>query len=167
MKRFAFVLIGLGLPWWAACQPKAANVTPLQRKQAAGLASEADFAVVMKNLPRAEALYKQALDLGPDMPLYWQTLGVVQRKQGNVKGARTSYERALELYASEYKTGRKSESLAQEIWLLSLLGRHADAEKLIKRAQADQPNDPLIRQLADPKRLEAMRQSPDFLAIAL
>lgn len=167
LKRFAFLLIALGLPWWAGCKPKGAGITPLQRKQAASLASEADFAVAMKNLPRAETLYKQALELGPDMPLYWQTLGVIQRKQGNVKGARTAYERALDLYADEYKTGRKPESLAQQVWLFSLLGRQSDAEKLIKRAQADHPNDPLIRQLADPKKLEAMRQSPDFQALAL
>ena len=166
MKRFALVLLGLGLPWWSGCKPKPA-VTSLQRKQAVSLASEADFAVVMKNLPKAEALYRQALELGPDMPVHWQNLGVIQRRQGNVKGARTSYERALALHADEYKTGRKTESLVQQVWLLSLLGRHADAEKLIKRAQADHPNDPVIRQLADPRQLEAMRRSPDFQAIAL
>lgn len=167
LRRTAFLLIVLGLPWWTGCKPKPASLTPLQRKQAASLASEGDFAVAMKNLPRAETLYRQALEIGPDLPLYWQTLGVIQRKQGNVKGARTAYERALDLYADEYRTSRKSESLAQQVWLLSLLGRQSDAEKLIKRAQAEHPNDPLLRQLADPKKLEAMRQSPDFQALAL
>jgi tetratricopeptide (TPR) repeat protein len=155
------------LPWWAGCKPKAASLTPLQRKQAASLASEADFAVAMKNLPRAETLYRQALEFGPDTPMYWQNLGVIQRKQGNLKGARSAYERALALYVDEDKRDKKSESLAQQVWLLSLLGRGPEVEKLVKRAQADHPNDPLIRQLADPKKWEAMRRSPDFQAIAL
>lgn len=167
MKRFLLVLIGLGLPWWAGCKPNGASITPLQRKQAASLASEADFALAMKDLPRAETLYKKVVELGPDTPMYWQNLGVIQRRQGNVKGARSAYERALALHAGEYKTNQKAESLAQQVWLLSLLGRHADAEKLIKRAQADHPNDPLVRQLADPKKMDAMRHSPDFQALAL
>ena len=167
MRRFAFILIALGLPWWAGCKPKAASITPLQRKQAASLVSEADFAVTMKDLPRAEALYRQALELGPDVPLHWQNLGIIQRKQGNLKGARAAYEQALALHSDEYKAGKKPESLVQQVWLLSLLGRNAEADKLIRRAQADHPNDPIIRQLADPKKLDAMRHSPDFLAIAL
>lgn len=167
MRRVVLVLVGLGLPWWAGCKPKAAGITPLQRKQAASLVSEADFAVTMKDLPRAEALYRQALELGPDMPVHWQNLGIIQRKQGNLKGARSAYQQALALYADEYKARRKPESLVQQVWLLSLLGRNGDAEKLIRRAQADHPDDPVIRQLADPKKLDAMRHSPDFLAIAL
>jgi Flp pilus assembly protein TadD len=168
MRRcFAWVLIALVLPWWAGCKPRAAGLTPLQRKQAASLVSEADFAVTLKDLPRAEALYRQALELGPDVPGYWQNLGIIQRQQGNLKGARSAYQQALALYADAYKAGGKTESLVQQVWLLSLLGRNADVEKLIRRAQADHPDDPVVRQLADPKKLDAMRHSPDFLAIAL
>ncbi len=53
-RRRARLLLGLLALGLAGCGPR--EVTPLQRKQGASLASEAVFAVSIRDYPRAEGL---------------------------------------------------------------------------------------------------------------
>ncbi len=168
MNRLAVFLLGFAL-LLAGCKPavKSKDITPLQRKQAASFDSEADFAATMKDLPRAEGLYKQATELCPDMPLYWENLGMTQRKMGNPKGARAAYGEALTLYGEHYRREKNPEDVLQQAWLLALLGRDDEAAKLLQKARASHPNDTRVRQAAEPKWLETLHSNPAFKAIAL
>ena len=50
------------------------------------------------DLERAAASLEQAVAVGPDHPIAWNELALIQRKQGRFADARASYERALALY---------------------------------------------------------------------
>lgn len=167
MKRLVVLLLGFTLPLFSGCKPGPANITSLQRKQAASFASEADFAVTLKDLSRAEGLYKKAAALCPDTPAYWESLGMTQRKMDNPKGARAAYGEALALHQDHYRRDRNPDDLLQQAWLLALLGRDDEAVKLLQKARANHPNDLRIRQAAEPKWLEDLRSDPVFKAIAL
>ena len=169
MTRLAVLLLGFSLLVSAGCKPavQSKDITPLQRKQAASFGSEADFAVTLKDLPRAEGLYKKATELCPDMPPYWESLGVTQRKMGNLQGARVAYGEALALHEDHYRQGRNPDDLLQQAWLLALLGRDGEAAKLLQKARASHPDDLRVRQAADPKWLESLHGNAAFKAIAL
>lgn len=50
-----------------------------------------------RDLPRAEDLARQAVDIRPDNPNFWDTLGLVQRLRGDNAQAARSYHQALRL----------------------------------------------------------------------
>ncbi|HWA11019.1 MAG TPA: tetratricopeptide repeat protein [Opitutaceae bacterium] len=168
MKSAALPL-ALVLLLTAGCRsrPKPADITPLQRKQAASLVSEADFAATTKDLPRAEDLYRKATDLCPDVPAYWEDLGMAQRRRGDYKGARKAYGEALALYEDRYARKKNPDDLLHRILLLALLGRDDEAIDLIRKTQGDYPSDPGLRQVRDPKWLQNAHASPTFKDIAL
>ena len=169
MKGLAVLLSGFVLLLSAGCKPsvKSRDITPLARKQAASLGSEADFAATLKDLRRAEGLYQKAAGLCPDEPSYWENLGIARRKLGETKGARTAYGEALAVYRENYRRDRNPADVLHQMWLLSLLGRNDEAARLLQKGRVDHPADPRIRQAADPKWLEEMRRNPGFKAIAL
>jgi Flp pilus assembly protein TadD len=165
LRRLIFLLLGFTLFFSAGCKPR--EITSLQRKQAAHFASEAEFAMTLKDFPRAEGLYRQAADLCPDTPDYWENLGVARRKMGNLSGARTAYQQALATRIARYKQGKNPDDLLQQAWLLVLLGRDDEAVKLMQKGRASHPDDTRIRQAADPKWLEGVKNSPAIKEIAL
>ncbi len=166
-KRLTAALLGLTLCLCPACKPKPKEISPLQRKQAASLASEAEFAVTVKDLARAEGLYRQATELCPDVPEYWESLGVTQRRMNNLAGARTAYRRALEVHADRYKLEKNPGDLLQQAWILALLGRDDEAVSLMKKAAVAHPDDARIRLATDPKWLERLHSDPAFKEISL
>jgi Flp pilus assembly protein TadD len=166
-KRLTAVLLGLTLCLCPACKPKPKDISPLQRKQAASLASEAEFALTLKDFTRAEGLYQQATGLCPDVPEYWESLGVTQRRMNNLAGARTAYRQALEAHADRYKLQKNPGDLLQQAWILALLGRDGDALTLMKKAAIAHPDDARIRVATDPKWVERLHSDPAFREISL
>jgi tetratricopeptide (TPR) repeat protein len=167
MNRLIALLLGLALPFFAGCKPGPKDITPLQRKQAASLASEADFALTLKDFARAEGLYQQATGLCPDVPQYWENLGVTRRRLNDLNGARAAYRQALAVHEDRYRQARNPADLLQQAWLLALLGRDDDAATLMRKTISLYPDDARVRQASDPKWLERMHNDPTFKAIAL
>ena len=86
------VVVLCGTP---GCSPKSKEITSLQRKEAATLDSEAQFALQLKDLARAEGLIAKAADLCPDTGKYWVDLGSIRVRLGKKDAARTAYQGAL------------------------------------------------------------------------
>ena len=65
MKRSLFFLAVALVLGATACKPKVktSEITSLQRKEAATLVSEAEFAMQIRDLPRAEGLFAKATAL--------------------------------------------------------------------------------------------------------
>lgn len=126
-----------------ACSKKAPEISSLQRKEAASLVSEAEFALALRDRARAEELLTKATALCPDDGAYWLDLGSVRRGLENKDGARQAYTAAAKAYAAAYKADRMDlQSLLQQIYTEALLGNTKTVQKLLKQAVADHPDNP-------------------------
>ena len=164
MSRLIAPLLLCLLVFATGCGPK---ITSLQRKEAANLVSEAQFATTMRDWARAEELLAKATQLCPDNGEYWLNLGSVRRRLDNLAGARKAYEHAARAYGEAYKAdGKDPQPLMQQIYTYSLLGRHKDAVRALERVHADHGGDPGVKSFTE-QSLERMREDPAFKALAL
>ena len=165
-RRWGFILLGLSFVLAAGCGRK--EVTSLQRKQAASLISEAEFALNLRDYARAEPLLAQAVELCPDTAEFWLNLGSVRRRLGNLKGAKTAYEGMLDVVRDNYRRDGKDPSpLLQQVYVLALLGRMDDARAVLDKAQKNHPDDRNVRAFVEDHRLEHLADDPGFKEIAL
>ena len=153
----------------AGCKPRAKEITSSQRKEAASLASEAQFALSVRDVARAEATYAQAAALCPDWGDYWLELGRCRVKLGNRGTAKDAYKSALAAY--EFDATRNAASrvpaVFRQIYVLALLGRADDARALLAKTQKDLPDNRELRGFAEAKQLDQLLASPAFKEIAL
>jgi tetratricopeptide (TPR) repeat protein len=151
----------------AACHPKAKDITPLQRKAAANLESEAQFAVTLRDYARAEQLYAQAAGLCPDNPSYWVNLGICRRRLDQRAGAKQAYEAALGAYRDAYARDAKDpQPLIEQIYVLALLGRQDDARAVLQKVRAAHGNEPGVGNFTN-QTLDQMLADPGFRETAL
>lgn len=170
MKLNSLFAIGVALLALAGCKPKdqVPEITDLQRKEAANLVSEAQFAITLRDYSRAEPLLEKAAKLAPDTGEYWLNLGVIRRKQGNTSGAKSAYEQALSAFRARFKKEPKdSGALLQQVQVLALLGRIDDARDALENGRKKAPDDRMIRQFAEQKQLDEMIKHPTFKEMAL
>lgn len=168
MKRLPLFLLALVLLATAGCKPKGQDIPQIQRKEAASLASEAQFAVMMRDHARAEPLFEKAAKLCPDNGEYWIGLGVCRKRLGNVSGAKTAYEEAREAYRDAYDIDPKqSDALLQEFYVMALLGKVEEARKLQDKALKKNPTDARLRAFVEGKQLDNLIADPGFKELSL
>ncbi len=158
MKKTVLILTA-GLTLAAAgCKPKPKPITPAARAEAAQNASEGDFAVQIRDYPRAEGLFAKAVELDPESPRYWKQLGAIRVHTGDKKGARNAYEHALDLARKEYlRTNKQSIGAALgEVETHVLLGNTEEARKTLARLAKDHPDDLQVRAFVDNNILDHM-----------
>lgn len=167
MKIFLLMAVSVSLLLASGCKPKP-EITELQRKEAANLASEAEFAIALRDWARAEPLFEKAANLSPDVGDYWINLGVARRRLGNTPGAKAAYEKAREAYRDAFESEPKNtESLLQEIYALALLGKVDEARKALEKARKKVPDDRAVRLFEENKQLDRVLEDPSFKEIAL
>ncbi len=149
-------------------KPKPVAVTSLQRKEAAALVSEAEFAVSVHDLTRAENLLAQATAAAPDDGDTWIALGGVRVRAGNRSGAKSAYQSALNAFADQAAVApTNAAAVAGQVYALALLGRVDDARALLAKAQKTQPDNRDLRAFAESKQLDQLLASPVFKETAL
>ena len=84
MKRLLILLSCAAVLFAAGCSKKPKEVPAAVKAEAASLASEAQFAMQIREYARAEELFQRALKLREDVPEFWVSLGMSRRKQDNV-----------------------------------------------------------------------------------
>jgi len=157
----AFLLAGPG------CSKRKPEITSLQRKEAAALVSEAEFAMAIRDYPRAEGLMRQATQLCPDNGSYWLNLGNISRKNGKKGEAKTAYGRAVTAYQDAYKEdSTNGQLLMRQMYAHALLGQFDDARAVLKKARAKHPKDSEVMGY-DEKSLERMIADPAFKELAI
>lgn len=150
------------------CKPKSADITSLQRKEAANLVSEAQFAMALKDYARAEGLLAKATTLEFDNGNYWVSLGSMRVRLGQRPAAKKAYESALGAFENAYARDPKAtQAYLQQVYALALLGRVDDSRKLLTKVEQKHPNDPSVRAFVQGKQLNAMVKSALFREIAL
>ena len=159
----AALLLGPG------CRPRTKEVTSLQRREAASLASEAQFALSVRDLARAEKALAGATALCPDTGDYWLELGRCRVRLGNRAGAKEAYKSALRAYedAAARAAANRGPTLLRQIYVLALLGRVDEARALLAKAQKYLPEDRDVRAFAEGRQLEELLASPAFKEAAL
>jgi Flp pilus assembly protein TadD len=167
MKRFVLPLIAIVLFVGAGCGRKKPQVTDLQRKQAAGMVSEAEFAVTIRDFPRAEKLLRQATETCPDNAGYWFNLGTVCRRLDKKDEAKKAYEGAIAAYEDAFAANPKNPApLMRQVYVYALLGRTDEAQATLKKAHKTFPEDEQVRGF-DEDTLKQMLADPSFKALAI
>lgn len=166
MKLNSLCMAVVALVLAAGCKPKV--IPELQRKQAANFVSEAQFALTLRDYARAEPLLAKATELCPDVGETWLNLGVTRRKLGDKSGAKKAFEGARAAYQDLYEQDPKqTDALLQEVYALALLGREADARKVLEKALKKDPENRALRGFSESKQLDRLLADPGFKEIAL
>lgn len=168
MKRFVLVLMGVAAFSAAGCGRRTKEITSLQRKEAASLASEAEFALTLRDMPRAEKLLTKVTALCPDTGEYWVGLGSLRMRLGDRDGAKSAYQAALGAYEDAAKKEKADgEPVLQQVHVLALLGRVDEARKLLEKSEKKFPNDRLIRDFIQERQLDHLLADPNFKGMSL
>ncbi|HTZ21315.1 MAG TPA: tetratricopeptide repeat protein [Opitutaceae bacterium] len=141
-------------------QPK--EVPKLVAAEAANLVSEASFAIQIRDYARAEKSLARAVELRPDIPDWWLSLGSACKRQGKTGDARSAYKKALALYEKRYAATADVMDLQQQIIMLVLLGREDDARKLLEQSCKKQPDQPVLKRLSDGKIVDQLLRDPNI-----
>jgi tetratricopeptide (TPR) repeat protein len=142
MKRITLVALVSLLLVGSGCSKKKPEITSLQRKEAANLVNEAEFAIAIRDFPRAEGLMRQAAVHCPDNGSYWLNLGTLTRKSGKKSEAKSSYEKAVVAYADAYMAEPDNgKLLMRQMYAHALLGQFDQARAVLKKARAKHPKD--------------------------
>ncbi len=166
MKTLPLMLVCVALLVLTACGRKA--VTPLRRKTAANLVSEAQFAINMRDYARAEGLFAKAVEACPDMGDYWVNLGAMRKRLNNRSGAEKAYEHAADAFQDAYKLDPKQPELVlQQVYALALLGRIDDARSVLEKARKNHPDNRGIRLFVENRQLDRITEDPAFKELAL
>jgi tetratricopeptide (TPR) repeat protein len=167
MKRIISTLVCAALLFSAGCEKKPKEVPAAVKTEAAMLISEAQFASSIREYSRAQELVERAIKLRDDVPEFWVTLGMARRKQDNKDGARQAYEKALGLHKARYKADKNPEDLAQQAFVLALLGRTDEALKLLEKGVKDHPDSASMKKMADPRGLPATFKNEKFKELVI
>jgi tetratricopeptide (TPR) repeat protein len=130
-------ILALALLASCASAPPAASI-PRQQQ----LADEGAAAMFAKDYAKAQALTAEAIGIDPQFAEAWAGYGMASASLGQADHARQGYERALALYQARHlKNPSDANPVLQQVFLLTVLGRPAEAEALLKQARADYPKD--------------------------
>lgn len=147
---------------------KASEVSELDRKQAAHLASEAQFALTLREYARAEESLAKAVQLDPTAGALWTNLGAARLKQGKRDAARDAYKGALNAYEAQAKANKSdAQPWLRQAYVLALLGRKEDGRALIEKAAKQFPADRELKAFIEGKTFERMMAEPAFKEMAL
>lgn len=169
MKTCVFLFF-IGLAVLAGgCSRKSKEISSLQRKEAASLVSEAEFALQLKDYARAEGLFAKAVELCPDTGKYGVDLGSVRVRLGKKDGAKAAYQLALKAYEDEAALPETTDAgpMLRQVYVLALLGRVADARVVLAKAHKKYPESRQVRAFVDGKQIDKMVADPAFKLIAL
>jgi tetratricopeptide (TPR) repeat protein len=143
------------------------EITKLERDEAANVVSEAEFAVTLKDWPRAEGLYSKATALCSDMGETWVRLGVVRVRMHNSGGAKDAYKSALSAFKDDFKKDpTNSSDVIRAATVLVILGRADDAQALVQKAYADHPDDRRLRNFVEMKGVDKIVADPGLKEIS-
>jgi predicted Zn-dependent protease len=146
---------------------RAKEITQLERDEAANDVSDADFAVTIKDWPRAEGMYAKAAALCPDEADVWMNLGIVRMRLHNPGDARTAYKAALSAYKDNLKKDPGQSALVIRIaYVLTVLGRPDEARSEVADALQKTPDDTRLKEFSDDKAIDKMLADPGVKAVS-
>ena len=144
--KTALLIVCSTLLLFTSCRQSSRSADSTNSK---ALAANSAAALNAQDYSKAQELAAQATRLDPEFAEAWVGYGMASVKLGQTDLARKAYERALSLHEVRLQQNPSdANQVFQQIFLLELLGRSDQATALLKRAQADHPNDQQISSLA-------------------
>lgn len=129
------------------------------------LAKDGAAAFAAKDFYKAQQLAAEAANLDPEFAEAWVANGMALVRLGKSDEAKATYVKALELYQARQKRNpADADSVVQQIFLLTLLGRPAEAKTLLDQAHTSFPADPQIGKLI--KNYDETRRAWESLAVS-
>lgn len=160
----AAALLALG----TGCRAKKKEVTELERKEAALLVSEAQFAMQIRNWADAEAALTKAVEKVPDAGPYWISLGAMRVKLGKRSEAKSAYQGALKAFEAEAAEDKNDpEPWLQQVYVLALLGRVDDGRALLEKTAKRFPDNRNVKLFVEGKQFDQMMADAKFKEMAL
>jgi tetratricopeptide (TPR) repeat protein len=148
-----------------AGQPK--EVPKLVAAEAANLASDAAFALQIHDYARAEKSLARAVELRPDIPDWWLSLGSARKRQAKISDARSAYKKALALFEKRYEAAADVADLQQQLVMLVLLGREDEARKLLEQSSRKRPDQQFLKRWSDGKMIDQLLHDPNVQQLKL
>ncbi|HEY1794125.1 MAG TPA: tetratricopeptide repeat protein [Opitutaceae bacterium] len=141
-------------------------VTAHDREEAANLVSDAEFAVTIKDFPRAEDSYRKAAGFTPDDGEIWIRLGIVRLDLHDISGARKAYKRAVSAFQDDFgKDHTRRVSAMRAAMVLVLLGRPDEARAYAAKCADQAPGDQDLRRFVDQKGVDRILADPEMKKI--
>jgi Flp pilus assembly protein TadD len=163
--RHRLALLAAAVLALVGCRAKQA--TQLERDEAAIDASDADFAVTIKDWTRAENMYGKAAELCPDEANIWMNLGIVRMRLHNPDGARAAYKSALSAYKGDLKKDpSNSVTILRTAYVLAILGRGDEARALVEKAATKYPDDRRLGSFIETKGIDKMLADPGLKSVS-
>jgi len=141
-----------------AAKPK--QVSRAVMAEADSLASDAAFAIQLKDYPRAADSLTKALKLRVDIPEWWLDFAVMEKRLGKPGEAKSAYKKALAIHESRYEITKNSAHLMPQLYLLLLLNREKDARSLLENSLRRHPTDAKMKEFVETKGLDKLIQDP-------
>lgn len=175
MKTRFLTTLGLGLllPFvLVSCSDKSKARTPGTPKvvakaveaEAENMISDAMFAMQVRDYARAEKGFARAVELRPDVPDWWESLGAIRKMQGKTGDARSAYKKALALWEDYYDETSDPQFGMHKVVLLVILDKADEARSVVEKMGKKHPNDQALQTFIKNKGLERMIASPDMQA---
>ena len=169
MTRFdrpAIALLAVALLLSFGCHKKEASKQ--DQLAAAEAASDAQFAMTIREYPRAQAGYKKATDLMPENGDYWLGAGIAAFKAGDKSAAKSAYKSAANAYKAAYKKDKTALGAAnQYVFVEFLLHEPADAKDFLIQVAKDHPENTGLNTFVNSNQLDKMADDPHVKDLAL
>lgn len=163
--RYRSALVAAAAILLSGCHRR--EITSLERKEAANVVSEAEFAVTLRDWSRAEGLYAKASVLCPDQGDTWVNLGIVRMRLHDAGGAKSAYKSGLSAYEADSKRDPSNTLPAiRRANVLVILGRPDEARSLLARVRQDHPDDRRLRAFMESNGLDKMIADPGLKAVS-
>ena len=152
----------------AGCKDKPKEVSPAAKAEAAQLASEAEFAMKIRDFARAETLLMKSTELDPGGASYWMQLGAASKLLNKPGEAKKAYELAREVIRAEYEKDTSNPApLFAEVEICVLLGKPDEAREVIAKAQKNHKDDRDVAMFVEGKVLDQMLADPQIKSVGL
>jgi Flp pilus assembly protein TadD len=168
MRKLSFVCLCAAVLLIGGCKDKPKEVPPVVRAEAQTLVTEARLASQLRDHAKAAELLSKAVELDPEVPVYWSLLGMTRVKLGDKSGARKAYKQVVAINERLYKRDAKEPNpLLLQIEPLILMGDVGDARKILERALKAHPNHPDVRAFKEQNVIDRMLEDPAIKAVML
>jgi len=143
-------------------QPR--TVSKLVAAEAENHASDAAFAVQIRDFARAEESLTKAVKLRDDIPDWWFSLGSIRKRLEKTADAKTAYKKALSLHEDRYDATQNPAEVMAQIYLLIVLDREKDARSLLEKGRKKHPEDSQLKEFERKKGIEQLLSDPEVKA---